>query len=433
MKRVSRCSMMLLLLVGASVGGTGCGGGDSEKSVTTIKVAGPASLTGSYATISPAIINGAKAAMAWLEQQDGFAIGKNARGTIELLYDDDASLAENVSTITTAFVADPTVNFIMAPYSSGLTTKAAEITVPASKLLLISGGASNSLYAAGSQYLVASIGLGSEYHKGILDAIKQKIGTLSTLKIGFLYEDETFSQSVKKAAVEYAGQLGLSTVFNYNYTKSAKETDPVLVAKAAELAALNPDLILGGGHSGDGRALTKLLYNDGARPKALSLLVAPAESEFYDLVKACPAPCDHATHPAEGVSGPSHWEVGVGFDSAAAKESGLEWYGPTQEEFLILYQMVAGGDQVPSYHSANGAVMILSLALAIQKAGSVETEAVASAFHLLNFMSFWGIWGIDETGANTGHKMVEAQWQQGEKQIVWPLEGKTSELVYPIH
>ena len=427
--RTLRC----LALVALGWGFAGCGGEDSAKSITTVKLAGPASLTGANLAICATIINGAKAGMQWLNEQGGFAIGKGI-GKIELVYEDDASVADNVTAITTAYVEDPTVNFIMSPYSSGLTLAAAGITDPAGKLLLISGGASNSIYSAGSAYLVASIGLGGEYHKGILDAVKKANGTLSGLTIGFLYEDESFSQSVQKAAVEYATQQpGLTKVYENKYPKSAKEDNATLLTRAAELAAVNPDIILGGGHAGDGRALTKLLHANGARPKALSLLVAPGESDFYDLVKACPAPCDYASHPAEGVSGPSHWEVGVKFDKAAAKEAGLEWYGPSQEEFLTIYQAVAGGDQVPSYHSANGATLILSLALAMQKAGSVETEAVRTAFHLLNYMSFWGVWGIDETGANSGHKMVEAQWQQGEKQIVWPDEGKTAGLVYPIH
>jgi hypothetical protein len=40
-------------------------------------------------------------------------------------------------------------------------------------------------------------------------------------------------------------------------------------------------------------------------------------------------------------------------------------------------------------------------------------------------------------GLQTGHSMVYIQWQKDAsgnlvKQVVWPLDGKTAELIYPI-
>jgi branched-chain amino acid transport system substrate-binding protein len=179
--------------------------------------------------------------------------------------------------------------------------------------------------------------------------------------------------------------------------------------------------------------LINVLDQEGFAPKALSLLVAPTDPNFYDLTLGCPAPCDYANHPAEGVSGPSQWEVGVGFTEAIAKSNGRTWYGPEQDAFLDIYHKFAGEGQSPSYHAANGAVMMLSLALAIEKAQSLDTDKVRAAFDETDFTSFWGRWDVDETGANIGHAMVEVQWQQGVKQIVWPEDGKTASFTYPIN
>ena len=46
-------------------------------------------------------------------------------------------------------------------------------------------------------------------------------------------------------------------------------------------------------------------------------------------------------------------------------------------------------------------------------------------------MSFYGGWEIDATGLQIGHTMVDVQWQEGKRVIVWPLEAATGKLVYP--
>lgn len=111
----------------------------------------------------------------------------------------------------------------------------------------------------------------------------------------------------------------------------------------------------------------------------------------------------------------------------------MDWFGPSQGEFLDLYHDVAGDDQDPAYHSANGAAMILSLVLPLEQAGAVDNDAVRDALDDIAFMSFWGTWDIDESGMNIGHDMIEVQWQQGEKEIVWPEAARTAPFVYPIH
>lgn len=408
-----------------------CGGADTKTEI--ISIAGPVSLTGAYLETSAKTINGAKAAILWLEQNGGFKVG-DANGVIELSYEDDESDADKVTEITESLCQDASIDFIMAPYSSGLTTAAAAVTEATGKLLLISGGASNAIYSAGSDNIVASIGPASAYHKGILDGVYlAEGGTANGLSVAFVYEDASFAMSVQAAAKAYAQELGFTVAYENNYPKGADETSTELQNMVIALAAANPDLVLGGGHSVDGRALTYLMGEQNIAPRAFSLLVAPVSSDFYQLVEPCADPCDYANHPAEGVSGPSHWEMGVSFSAEAAAAEGKTWFGPSQQEFIDLYKSVAGEDQEPTYHAANGAVMILSLVLALEAAGSKDTAAVRQAFDGVTFMSFWGDWDVDETGANTGHKMVEVQWQQGEKQLVWPEEGKTADFLYPIN
>lgn len=417
-------------MVATSFGGCNCDEQKAEE--VTIKINGPQSLTGKYASTSSKTISGAQAAIKWVnETYGGVPLADGSTGKLELKYSDDTSEAETVTTITQAACDDATSQFIIAPYSSGLTAAAADVAEGCKKIIMSHGGASDSLYTSDRAYIVGSIAPASHYHRGILDAIKAQEGSVGSLKVAFVYEDSSFSKTIQAAASAYAAELGFVVGYSGNYPGGASvssDFDDVIAALQSDA----PDIILGGGHGEDGRLFVQALDAADIHPKAFSLLVSPTDPDFYNLVQPC-ANCDYSTHPAEGISGPSQWEVGVGFSEDGANSDGAIWFGPSQQEFLDLYHGIAGADQSPSYHAANGAVMILSLVRAIEKAGTLDSDAVRAAFNDVDFMSFWGHWDIDENGMNTGHEMVEVQWQQGEKQIVWPESGKTAGFTYPIN
>ncbi len=69
--------------------------------------------------------------------------------------------------------------------------------------------------------------------------------------------------------------------------------------------------------------------------------------------------------------------------------------------------------------------------LAVEKAGSIEQDAVRQALGELEFTSFYGGWDIDDTGMQIGHSMVDMQWQNAERVIVWPEKAATGDVMYP--
>ncbi len=422
----------MILGLGMSFAGCTCEP-EEEVEEITITLQGPMSLTGKYASTCSKTISGTEAAIKWVnETYGGVQVDDATLGKLVFKYADDASEAADVETVTQAACDDAAADFIVAPYSTGLTSAAAAVAAECKKIIMSHGGATDSLYQDNA-YIVASIAPASSYHVGILDAIKSaEGGDASGIKVAFAYEESAFAQSIQAAASTYAGELGFTVGYSGNYPGGAS-TEAEFDTVAAAIIADAPDVVLGGGHAVDGQLLTKVLADQGVAPRAFSLLVSPTDPDFYNLVDPCPAPCDHASHPAEGVSGPSQWEVGVSFSEAGAGMMGHTWFGPSQAEFLDLYHGIAGADQDPSYHAANGAVMVLSLVMAIEKAGTLDSDAVRAAFNEVVFMSFWGHWDIDANGMNVGHEMVEVQWQEGEKQIVWPESGQTADILYPIH
>jgi len=192
--------------------------------------------------------------------------------------------------------------------------------------------------------------------------------------------------------------------------------------KMSALKASKPDFVLGGGHFEDGQLFNRQMADLDINSNALSLIAAATLPAFYEAL----------TNMAEGVMGPSHWEYGVKYSPAEAKKSGLTWIGPSQDEFVALFKKALGKDVIPDYHAAEAGAQVLAYVMAAEKAKSLDNKKVRTALGKLKFMSFYGGWDIDDTGLQTGHSMVDVQWQNGKRVIVWPEEAQTGKLSYPM-
>jgi branched-chain amino acid transport system substrate-binding protein len=278
------------------------------------------------------------------------------------------------------------------------------------------GGASDKIFKQGFEYIVQTIGPGSKYHAGTLDLIKAT--DITAKKVALAYEDSEFARSVMDGAKAHAVELGFDVVFERTYPKGVTDLTPLLSA----LKATNPDVVIGGGHFEDGQLFNRQMSDLDINVRAFSLIAAATLPAFYDAL----------TTLAEGVMGPSHWEYGVTFSPEAARSAGLEWIGPSQDEFVALFKDVLGKDMLPDYHAAEAGAAVLALVLAIEQADSVDSVYLRKALGKLAFMSFYGSWQIDGTGKQIGHAMVDVQWQDGKRVIVWPPAAKTSDLYYPM-
>ncbi|MBE8540100.1 ABC transporter substrate-binding protein [Geoglobus acetivorans] len=377
----------------------------------------PLSLSGKYSKEGQMSLWGMQVAIKWInEVHGGLKVGDKVY-KVELKYYDDQSNKEVVQSLIQKLADQDGVKFILAPYSSGLTLAAAPIADQRGVLMNSHGGASDYIFEQGYHYVVQTLSPASKYQTGFLDMVKSV--DPEAKRVAMIYEDNEFSRAVFKAAGEYAKQLGFEIVFDKTYPKGVQDLSPLL----NELAAAKPDVIIGGGHFADGQLLVSQLADMKINVKAVSILVAPALPAFYDALGT----------KAEGVCGPAQWEIGVSYGPEAAKKLGIDYYGPTQDEFLKMFKEVSGTDEPPSYHAAEAAAAVLSYAYAIEKAQSTNPDDVREAMNTIEFMSVYGVWKIDpETGKQIGHEMVIIQWQGGTKKIIWPPEAANADPYYPM-
>jgi branched-chain amino acid transport system substrate-binding protein len=195
-----------------------------------------------------------------------------------------------------------------------------------------------------------------------------------------------------------------------------------------KIAGSGATVLLGGGNYNDGTALARALYDRKVGLNFAYLLVAPADSKFPELGEA-----------ALGIAVSSQWELAATHTEAEAANLGVEWFGPTGEEFAAAYE-TAYGDP-PTYHVAGGYAAGLVLQDAITAADSVDPEAVKTALNAMDIMIFYGQVKFDTSeeahGLQIAHKMVVAQWQMNdagelERVIIAPSDVATADPLYPI-
>ncbi len=377
------------------------------------------SLTGKYAKEGEMSLLGALAMIRWINDNGGIKIGDKTY-MLELKYYDDESNKDRVKSLVERLIKEDGVKFLLAPYSSGLTAAAAPIAEKYGALMISHGGASDKIFQQGYKYVVQVLTPASRYFVSVIDMVKAIDPEAETIAI--VYKENPFSTVVAEGAKRYAEEQGFQVVYFKSYPADAQDLTPVL----QPLKELKPDIILGGGHFADGQLLARQLYELGIRPKLIAILVAPALPEFYQTLGEA----------AEGIAYPSQWEPGVKF-SPDNVPPGYEWYGPTVDEFLKYFKMVAEErgkpDLVPSYHAADAAAAILFLAKAIEEAQSLDPAKVREAMNNIAIFTFYGKIKIDpETGLQIGHEMIVGQWQNGRKVIVWPPEAAEAKPLYPM-
>ena len=387
----------------------------------TITIGFTSSLTGAQEVSSKRQVAGFNL---WMNQVNEAGGIKLSDGTVVKFaaktYDDESS-KERVQELYTRLITEDNADFLISPYSSGLTAAASIIAEQNGKLMITAGAAEDDAYKTGNTSLFQLYTPGSQYLLSTVDMLK----TLDPeAKIAVVHENDKFSTSVMDGLKPYLESQGFETVLDEGYATETTDFGPV-INKIVESGAT---VLLGGGHYPDGSTFARQLYERQVGLKFISLLVAPADSKFPELGDA-----------ALGVSTSSQWELAATHTAEEATALGKPWYGPTGQEFADAYNAATG--EKPTYHVAGGYMAGLLLQKAIEDADSVDPEKVKAALEAIDIFTFYGGIKFDTSaeahGLQVGHQMVVAQWQKDDtgalvRKVVWPKDVANADPLYPV-
>jgi len=390
----------------------------TEKTVT---IGFTSSLTGSQEVSSKRQVNGFNLWMNQVNEAGGIKLSDGTVVKIAAQTYDDESTKERVQELYTRLITEDNADFLISPYSSGLTAAASIIAEQNGKIMITAGAAEDDAYKTGNTSLFQLYTPGSLYLISTVDMLK----TLDPeAKIALVHENDKFSTSVMDGLKPYLESQGFEVVMEEGYAGDTPDFGPV-INKIVDSGAT---VLLGGGHYPDGSTLARQLYERKVGLKFISLLVAPADTKFPELGDA-----------ALGVATSSQWELAATHTPEEAAALGVEWYGPSGEDFATAYE-AATGDK-PTYHVAGGYMAGLILQKAIEDADSVDPEKVKAALEAMDIFTFYGGIKFDTTpeahGLQISHVMVVAQWQKNEagelvRKVIWPADVANAEPLYPI-
>jgi branched-chain amino acid transport system substrate-binding protein len=217
---------------------------------------------------------------------------------------------------------------------------------------------------------------------------------------------------IKDATEEYAEELGM--------TVSSVQAVPVdasdIKGALGQIAAKKPDVLVEAGTSVLGVLTMKTLRTIGWAPEIL-MIQAPTETSFVEEL---------GVDNTRGVMAPTQW---IG---SAAYEG--DFFG-TASDYRDLYVDEYGHE--PSYLPAGASAAGVALQMAVEAAGTTETEAVRAELVDLDADTFFGPINFsapdDESGlagANLVKEMLTIQLdEKGNQVVVAPKEAAEGEMV----
>lgn len=396
-------------LVAACGGGTGSPGdspaeGDAAGEFAgTIRLGAALSATGRYSVEGGDARQGYDTWLSWVNEIHGGIRVGDQRFRAEIVYYDDESDADTAGNLTQRLIDEDRVDFLLGPYSSGLTTGTSAIA-EANDMLMVEGtGAADNLFERGFQNLFAVSTVGSDYTRSGIEALAARGARTAVIA----YEDTAFATAVADGAARHLEANGIEVLAVESYPKDIQDTSAIMT----KFRDLDPDLFIGGGHYNDAVLFVASAKELGFEPAGMLLTVGPSNPKLV-------AELDDDV---EGVLGPTQWEPSMAYRGP---------YFGSAADYARYYEGLWG--EPPVYQAAAATAAALALHLAIEAAGSTDTAAVRAALRELSADTFYGPISFDERGVNVAKPMGMVQIVDGDIMVVAPDAAATTELRYPL-
>ena len=374
----------------------------------TIKLGAAVSQSGKYSTNGLHTMNGYNLAVDLINKAGGVNIG-GTNYKLEIIYYDDESTAARGAELAERLIKQDGVDYMLGPYSSGLTKSIAPVTEKYGIPMVEANGASRSLFTNGYKNLFAVLSTSEQYLASAI-ALAAELAEAegrdpASLKVALAFENDPFSQDVRAGVIEDAESYGMNIIIDDSLPQDLNDMTPTLT----KVRALKPDILVVSGHAkGAATAIRQI-----------------AERNIYVPMLAM-THCDSAKiiekfgDAAENALCASQWAPSLSYSD--------DLFG-SASDFAALFEETY--DYAPPYQAAESAAAVMVFADALSRAGTTDKAAVRDALAATDMQTFYGNVKFDETGKNTAKPMVLYQVQGGEFKVVAPTKWASSEVVYP--
>jgi len=368
-----------------------------------IKIGAAVSLSGKFAREGEFLKQGYDYWKDAANAQGGVKIG-DKKYKVEIVYNDDESDPQTSARLTEKLITEDKVKFLFGPYSSGIATATAAISEKYNILTMVPMATADSIYQRGYRYVFCPSPLAGTGLYPILDLI----GTLEKrpATMAIVGPDSLFPNITAEAARRKAEEMGIKVVYLGKYPQSAADLSSVATA----VKGANPEAILCTGYTQDSILLVKSMRELQVNPKLVGLAMSIAVPDFRNALGSA----------ANQVMGTDYWVPTLTYTGIIVKDS--DTYAKTYKEKF---------QKDPTYQAASGTAAGIILQMAVENAGSLDTNAVREALLKLKGQTFYGDFQFNEQGVNTAAKLSVTQIQDGQPKVVFPIQVRQTPVQYP--
>lgn len=333
---------------------------------------------------------------------------------IKLVYQDSAGSPQKAASATQQLISQDHVVAVIGSYASSNTSTASQVAERDGIPFLNPESSSPALTQRGYKWFFRTSPNDDTFAKNFFDFLNdlKKQGTVTSADtLGLVYENTDFGTGTAKAEKKYAQQYGYKIVADVPYSANATDVS----SEVQKLIAAHPTIVLQASYTTDAILFTRTYKNLHFRPKAILAMDAGFTDPSY--VKAVGA----------DANGVLSRDV---FSADLAKTKPI--IGQVNALFRSKYNEDLNGV------SARGLVGVLTLADAINRAGSTAPDAIRKALLATDLpaaevpMPWQGVRFDPQTHQNTLGQGIVVQIQDGKYVTVWPADVASAKLIWPL-
>ena len=214
----------------------------------TITLGSALSFTGKYATNGIHTQRGYDFAVDRINSTGGVKVGGKSYKLTVKYYDDESTPARGAQ-LAERLIQQDGVDFMLGPYSSGMTKAIAPVSEKFGVPMIEAEGASRSLFTQGYKYLFAVLSTTDLYLPGSVHFAadqKKSIGkSPSDTKVAMAFEGDPFSMDIRAGLVDLIKEYGMKIIIDDQLPADLSDMSTTLT----KVKALKPDILIVSGHS----------------------------------------------------------------------------------------------------------------------------------------------------------------------------------------
>ena len=370
-----------------------------------IKFGCAVSMTGIFAHEGELHKNGLEFWKDKVNEMGGISVG-GKRYKVDIKYYDDKSDTMTSAKLVEKLITVDKVDFIFGPFGSGATFAGSSVAEKYKIIMIAPMGSADKIYERRYKYLFSAIATVGKSHDdwvpGFLSQLNPRPRTLAIIA-----QNSLWPLSSAAAFTKPAEEWGLKVVYSEKFPGGIEDFS----ALYTEIRARKPDILLAVSFVKEMIIMAKQLKE---MQVYVPMVIMPAGPSVPDFRNSLGKRAEH-------IIGHTSWTVTLPYEGKV--------FGTSRDYARMMKDKY--GYNVDRT-GASGTVSGLIYQLAIERAGSLDTEKVRKAIKELDAETFYGPIRFDDEGVNIGTPSTVLQMRGGKHLSIYPPAHAEAKVIYPM-